>query len=103
MAAPMRIRASMQGDKVVVRVLMTHEMESGQRRDSDGKVVPAYHIREVSVRHDGKPVLSAQWGPAVSRNPYLQFAFRGGKPGDTITVTWLDNRGERRTDESRVV
>lgn len=102
MAAPIRIRASMQADKVVVRVLMTHEMESGQRRDADGKTVPAYYIREVSARHNGRPVLAAQWGPAVSKNPYLQFSFVGGKPGDRIAVTWIDNRGETRTDEAVV-
>ena len=67
MAEPTRIRAAVQGDKVVVRVLMTHEMESGQRKDADGKVIPAHHIREVSVGHNGRPVLTAQWGPAVSK------------------------------------
>jgi sulfur-oxidizing protein SoxZ len=102
MAAPTRIRASMQGDKVLVRVLMTHEMESGQRRDATGKVVPAHFIREVSVRHNGRTVLAAQWGPAVSKNPYLQFAFTGGKPGDRIQVTWVDSKGDTRTDEAAI-
>ena len=102
MAAPTRIRASMQGDKVLVRVLMTHEMESGQRRDAAGKVVPAHFIREITVRHNGRTVLAAQWGPAVSKNPYLQFAFTGGKPGDRIQVTWVDSKGDTRTDEAAI-
>ena len=102
MSDPTRIRASMQGDKVLVRVLMTHEMESGQRKDTDGKIVPAHFIREVSARHNGRPVLSAQWGPAVSKNPFLQFAFTGGKPGDRIQVSWVDNRGATRTDETTI-
>jgi sulfur-oxidizing protein SoxZ len=102
MAEPIRIRASMQGDRVLVRVLMDHEMESGQRKDADGKVVPAHFIREVTVRHGGKVVLSAQWGPAVSKNPFLQFTFTGGKSGGTIQVTWIDSKGDTRTDETTI-
>lgn len=101
MAEPTRIRASMQGDKVLVRLLMTHEMESGQRREG-GAVVPAHYIREVSVTHNGRTVLAAQWGPAVSKNPFVQFTFVGGKAGDRLRVTWRDNRGATRTDEAAI-
>jgi sulfur-oxidizing protein SoxZ len=100
MADPMRIRAQMQGDKVVVRVLMAHDMETGQRKDGSGKVIPAHYIQSVTATHGGKTVLSAQWGPAVSKNPYMQFQFSGGKPGDKIAITWVDNKGDRRTDEA---
>jgi len=102
MADPTRIRASMQGDRVVVRVLMSHEMESGQRKDADGKIVPAHFIREITARHNGKTVLSAQWGPAVSKNPFLQFTFAGGKPGDRLQVSWVDTRGDTRMDEATI-
>lgn len=102
MADPMRIRAQAQGDKTTVRVLMAHEMESGQRKDAAGKIVPAWFIQEVTAQHNGKTVLSAQWGPAVSKNPYMQFSFTGGKPGDKITITWVDNRGDKRTDEATI-
>jgi sulfur-oxidizing protein SoxZ len=102
MSDPMRIRAQAQGDKVTVRVLMSHEMESGQRRDAAGKLVPAWFIQSVSATCEGKPVMNAQWGPAVSKNPFLQFAFKGGKAGDKIVVTWIDNRGDKRTDEAVV-
>jgi sulfur-oxidizing protein SoxZ len=102
MADPMRIRAQMQGDKAVVRVLMAHEMETGQRRDSAGRVIPAWFIQEVSAQHNGKPVMTAQWGPAVSKNPFLQFTVKGAKAGDKISVTWRDNRNDTRTDEATV-
>ena len=69
MPDPMRIRATEQPDGVDVRVLMSHEMEGGQRRDSAGKLVPAHFISNVTVTHNGKPVLTAEWGPAVSKNP----------------------------------
>jgi len=102
MADPMRIRAQAAGDKTTVRVLMSHEMETGQRKDSSGKVIPAWHITEVSAALNGKPVMSAQWGPAVSKNPFLQFTVKGAKAGDKIAVTWLDNKGDKRTDEASV-
>jgi sulfur-oxidizing protein SoxZ len=45
-------------------------------------------------------VLSAEWGPAIAKNPFLQFSFAGGKKGDEITVTWTDNKGDSRTDKA---
>ena len=102
MPDPMRIRATAQPDGVDVRVLMSHEMETGQRRDAAGKLVPAHFISNVTVSHAGKVVLSAEWGPAVAKNPYLQFKFQGGKKGDEITVTWVDNKGETRTDKATI-
>jgi sulfur-oxidizing protein SoxZ len=102
MADPMRIRARIEGDKTVVRVLMAHEMETGQRRDSGGKVIPAHFIHEVTATHNGKTVLAAEWGPAISKNPYLQFQFSGAKVGDKIAISWTDSKGDKRTDEATV-
>ena len=102
MADPMRIRATEQPDGVDVRILMSHEMETGQRRDSAGKVVPAHYISNVTVSHSGKQVLSAEWGPAVAKNPYLQFKFKGGMKGVKLTVTWVDNKADTRTDEATI-
>ena len=100
MADPMRIRAQAQGDKVTVRVLVSHEMESGQRRDGAGKLIPAWFIQTISATHNGKTVMSAQWGPAVSKNPFTQFTFKGGKAGEKVIVTWVDSKGDKRTDEA---
>jgi sulfur-oxidizing protein SoxZ len=100
MADPMRIRAQMAGNAVDVRVLMAHEMETGQRKDAAGKTVPAWFIQSVSATCNGKTVLSAQWGPAVSKNPFLSFKFTGGKVGDKVVVTWTDNKGDKRSDEA---
>jgi len=102
MADPMRIRAQAAGDKTTVRVLMAHEMETGQRKDASGKPIPAWFIQEVTAQHNGKTVMTAQWGPAVAKNPFLQFNIKGGKAGDKIAVSWVDNRGEKRTDEATV-
>ncbi|WP_140625849.1 thiosulfate oxidation carrier complex protein SoxZ [Methylibium rhizosphaerae] len=102
MAEPMRIRAQVQGDRTTVRILMAHEMESGQRKDAAGRTIPAWFIQEVLVQHAGRTVLAAQWGAAVSKNPYLQFSFKGGKAGDRLSVSWTDSRGDKRSDEATI-
>ena len=102
MADPMRIRAQVAGDKTTVRVLMRHEMETGQRKDAAGKTIPAWFIQEVTATLNGKTVLSAQWGPAISKDPFLQFNVKGAKAGDKISITWQDNKGDKRSDEATV-
>jgi len=102
MADPMRIRAQASGGKATVRVLMSHEMGTGQRRDAAGKLVPAWFIQDVTASLNGKPVMTAEWGPAVSKNPFLQFTIKGAKAGDKVSITWKDNKGETRTDEATV-
>ncbi|WP_205589372.1 thiosulfate oxidation carrier complex protein SoxZ [Comamonas sp. lk] len=102
MADPMRIRAQAAGDKATVRVLMAHEMETGQRKDAEGKTIPAWFIQEVTASLNGKQIFAAEWGPAVSKNPFLQFTIKGAKAGDKLTVNWKDNRGEARSDEATV-
>ena len=102
MADPMRIRAQAAGGNASVRVLMAHEMETGQRKDAAGKIIPAWHISDVTATHNGKTVLSAEWGPAVAKNPFLQFTVKGAKAGDKISVSWTDNKGDKRTNEAVV-
>lgn len=102
MADPMRLRAQAAGDKTTVRVLMSHEMETGQRKDSAGKVIPAWFIREVSATLNGASVMTAEWGPSVAKNPFMQFTVKGAKVGDKIAITWVDNKGDKRTDETAV-
>ena len=102
MADPMKIRANVVGDSTEVKVLMNHEMETGQRKDSKGATIPAWFIQNVTATHNGKTVLSAEWGPAVSKNPFLSFRFSGGKPGDKIVITWTDSKGDKRTDETTI-
>jgi sulfur-oxidizing protein SoxZ len=102
MADPMRIRAQSAGGNATVRVLMSHEMETGQRKDSAGKTIPAWYISDVTANLNGKPVLTAEWGGAVAKNPFLQFTIKGAKAGDKVSITWKDNKGDTRTDEATV-
>jgi sulfur-oxidizing protein SoxZ len=103
MADPMRIRAQLKdGGITEVRVLMAHIMETGQRKDAAGKVIPAMHIQNVSATWNGKTVLSAQFGPAVSQNPVMNFSFKGGAKGDKVVVSWTDTAGDKRSDEATI-
>ena len=102
MADPMRIRAVVKDGAVSVKILMAHEMETGQRKDSAGKPIPAHFIQHVSATWQGKVVLSAQWGTAVAKNPFLEFSFKGGQKGEKIQITWTDNKGDKRTDEATI-
>ena len=102
MSEPMRIRATLQGDVADVRILMCHPMETGQRKDSQGNIVPVHFIQSVVVTHNGKTVLDAQWSQAVSRDPFLGLHVKCAKVGDKISVTWTDNKGDKRTDEVTV-
>lgn len=102
MPSPMKIRAASKNGVTEVKILMNHEMETGQRKDASGAVIPAWFITEVSATLNGKPVMSAQWGPSVSKNPYFAFKIKGGQAGEKVSVTWVDNRGETRTDEAAI-
>lgn len=99
MSQPTRMRAQLQGERAVVRMRLSHEMESGQRKDAAGRPIPAWYIQQLSVTLNARRVLDAMWGPSISKDPYLQFVLEGVKPGDRLGVHWLDNRGERRSDE----
>ena len=102
MAEPMKIRAIVKGDVADIRVLIAHPMETGQRKDAKGAIVPMHFIQSVVVTHNGKTVYDGQWSQAVSRNPVFALRIKGAKVGDKISVTWTDNQGDKRTDEATV-
>lgn len=98
-----RIRANITGDATEVKALMSHPMETGLRKDAKtGEKIPAHFIKEVTAEHKGKAVMVAHWGVAVSKNPYLSFKFKGGKAGDTVKISWVDNKGASDSDETTI-
>ena len=103
MGSPMKIRARAEGDVVQVRVLMAHIMETGLRKNQQGDTIPAHYIQQITATCRNKVVLSADWGPAVSANPFIAFKFKGAGKGDRIVFTWVDSRGDTRTDESVIL
>lgn len=103
MSDPMRIRAIEKDGVIDVKILMKHDMESGQRLDAFGKTIPAWHITNVTARLKDKVIFSAQFGPAVSKDPLLNFKFRGAEKGDEIMVNWFDNHGDQRIDKAKII
>ncbi len=99
---PMRTRTTLRGDVAEIKVLMSHPMETGRRKDDKGRLIPAYHIKNVGVSLNAHPVLQAQWGTPVSRNPYLAVRVRGAKAGDKVLIAWIDTAGEKAQVETVV-
>ncbi len=93
MASTIRVRAVASGETTEVQSLIQHPMDSGFVKDAKGELVPAHHIQVVQFEHDGKTVFTALWGPAVAKDPYLKFSFKGAKKGDELKVSWVDNKG----------
>lgn len=102
MAKSIKLRAKASKGIVTVKALMNHPMETGLRKDKKtGKLIPAHHIQEVMARAGDTPVMSAVWGGAISKNPYLSFEYKGAK-GDSLTVSWVDNKGESDSETTQV-
>ena len=102
MGNPMKIRAASKDGVTEVKVLISHEMETGQRKDAAGAIVPAWFITELTAKHGDKVGLSSEFGSSVSKNPYLAFKFKGGAKGEKVVVSWKDNKGDTRTDEAAI-
>lgn len=101
MAETIKIRARSAGDIVTVKVLVTHPMETGTRKDSKTqKLVPAHFIKEIKAEAHGKVVFHANTGAGVAKNPYFAFKFKGANSGDTIRISWTDNQGNADSREA---
>jgi sulfur-oxidizing protein SoxZ len=98
----MKMRAQLKGDAASggyteVKVLMSHPMDTGRKKDDFDRLIPAHFVQLVTATLNGKIVLEVQWGTGISKNPYLTFRLTGAKIGDTVAVTWHDNLGETAT------
>jgi sulfur-oxidizing protein SoxZ len=101
--ASIKVRAKLEGDETTVKALIQHPMETGQVKDKKtGQLIPAHFIQEVTCDVNGSTVMTALWGAAVSKNPYLSFKFKGAKVGDTLKMSWVDNKGESDSTETKV-
>jgi sulfur-oxidizing protein SoxZ len=101
--ASIKIRAKAKNGVTTVKTLMSHSMETGLRKNSKtGEKIPAHHITEVTAEHNGNVVMTANWGIAISKNPYLSFKFKGGAAGDKIKITWVDNMGKGDSAEAAI-
>lgn len=103
MGDTIKIRATEKDGVTEVKALFTHAMETGSRKDADsGEIIPAHFIQEVVAEVNGKTVMTGQWSGGISKNPYFSFKFKGGKKGDTVKLSWVDNKGERDSTEEAI-
>lgn len=98
-----KLRAKNKDGVTTIKALISHPMETGTRKDKKtGKKIPAHFIQEVVCEHKGNKVMVANWGAAISKNPYLSFKFSGAVAGDTVKLSWVDNKGENDSAEGAV-
>ena len=103
MAKSIKLRAKEKDGVATVKALISHAMETGLRKDQKtGKPIPAEFIQEVICESAGKTVLTCQWGSAISKNPFISFKFSGAKSGDSIKISWVDNKGNSDSLESAI-
>ena len=101
--ASIKMRAKVNNGVTTIKSLISHPMETGTRKDKKtGEKIPAHFIQEVVCEHKGKTVMTANWGPAISKNPYLSFRFSGGAAGDKVKLSWVDNKGEKDSSEATI-
>ncbi len=94
MASGIRIRSTHRNGLTTIRSIIKHPMETGFNRDPDtGEIIPIYFIEEVICKHNDKVIMRCDWSRAVSKNPYLSFAFKGAVEGDTVSIAWTDSKG----------
>lgn len=90
-----KIRLKRQDRATLVRLLITHPMETGRKLDqSTGIPIPAHFIQEVKIEHNAKLIANWHLSTAVSRDPYLAIRIKDGHAGDAIKVSWVDNLGQ---------
>ena len=102
MASTIRVRATSSGENTEVQALIQHPMDSGFVKDAQGATIPAHFIQQLTFEHGGKTVFLANWGPAVSKDPYVKFAFKGANKGDDLKISWVDNQGASDSTTAKI-
>jgi len=102
MPSTIRVRAISSGDLTEVQALIQHPMDSGFMTDAQGATIPAHFIQELTFECKDKKVFVADWGPAVSKDPYVKFSFKGAAKGDDLKISWVDNKGATDTITAKI-
>ncbi len=89
------------GQVVQIRTLIPHKMETGRRKNKKGGKIPRFIINKVEATFNGKPVVTADFHPAVSANPYFSFYARVEESG-TFKFVWTDDKGGKVTTSKKV-
>jgi len=102
MASTIRVRATANGDTTEVQALIQHPMDSGFVKNAQGQIIPPHFIQQLTFEHSGKTVFLANWGAAVSKDPYVKFSFKGANKGDELKISWVDNKGTTDTTTAKI-
>ncbi len=102
MASSIRVRATSNGDITEVQALIQHPMDTGLVKNPAGELIPAHYIQQLKFEWNGKDVFVADWGTAVSKDPYVKFSFKGAKKGDELKISWTDNKGASDTTTAKI-
>jgi sulfur-oxidizing protein SoxZ len=89
------------GEVITIKTLISHIMESGQRKDNAGQIIPRQIINKFTCEFNGKPVFSCDIEPAISANPYFEFSAKVMESG-TFKFAWVDDSGQTYTHEQGI-
>jgi sulfur-oxidizing protein SoxZ len=93
--------AAQVGEIIEVKTLVSHVMETGQRKDADGKIIPRSIINSFKATYAGAEVFSAELHPGISANPYLSFFMKVPGPGE-FEFTWVDDAGAKIVEKQKL-
>ena len=94
-------KSARKGEMIEIKTLISHEMESGQRKDSAGKAIPRQIINKFIAEFNGKQVFDADWHPAISANPYQSFFYKASESGE-FKFSWKDDNGQTYASTSKI-
>jgi len=89
------------GEVITIKTLIDHVMETGQRKDKQGKVIPRHIINKFTCEFEGQTIFSTDIRPAISANPYFEFSAKPNKSGK-FKFTWVDDNGSTYTAEEAI-
>lgn len=89
------------GEEIVIKTLISHQMESGQRKDGDGNIIPRSIINRFTCDFNGENVIDVEMDPAISTNPYFEFEATVPETGE-FKFTWYDDDGSVYEDSKEI-
>lgn len=95
-------RKASKGEVITIKTLISHKMESGQRKDrKTGEKIPRNIINKFTAKFNGKEVFSVDIEPAVSANPYLQFSVKVPESGE-FEFIWVDDDNKSYSTKKKI-
>ena len=98
--ASIKIRSKRLNGSTQIRTLIAHPMEHGRNRDpKTGELIPAHFIQILTLMLNDNIVMTCNMAGSIAKDPYFAFLLKGGKTGDKITISWVDNHGNTDSAE----